>query len=345
MWAAYVAKGQEELPFDFEHDLFREEPGPKPARGWWKMALREDGIWAVGMRYSPEAFALVQTEGYHHSSPTGHFDPDTKRLQDITTFALSNRPATNGQKPILATEGEGDTTGASASGADKEQAMLEKIKAALGLKAEATDEEIEAAITSIKAAATEAGTKATEAQAVVTAKDAEIAALKATDTARPLAEFRAKVMESVGLQASAKDEDFAAAIVTLKAKAPEAEKVVALQAKVGELERFVEDTRIGKLVASVAEYVTPAIASEVEDLARKLPESTFLATVKRFPKVKAEPEKPIGSAALDARNGSVLVASDEEYLASIGAKKGDSKWTAFEAMRALEIEEKKARKG
>jgi len=313
----YRARGLPRLVIDYDHATYsKTATGPRPAAGWFSLEKRKDGLWASAVEWTDTARKHLTAREYRHFSPTGAFEAKTGHLRTITTLALTNVPATNSQPPLVASE--------NAEAHAQETEM--KVRELLGMSVEATDDEVEARITELLGASG----KLDEATKAIESKDAEIAEIRASmsdDKVKPLVEFQAKAMESVGLTADAKEEEYLAAIVTLKAKAPEAEKVVALQAKVADLEKFREDVRIERLMASVDEHIGPANKADVEMLARSVPEDLFMKTVKSMPNLKGAPDKPITTPA----STEVLTGGDKEYLASVGIAPDSDRWKAFEA--------------
>lgn len=121
-----------ELRIDYEHRS--ETPidnSPVPAAGWFNLEAREDGLYATNVRWTPKAAQMLTDREYRFFSPV--FWEDGGFIRAVGSLALTNTPATVGQEPLLASAMQGDP-------------MRERLIQLLGLAAEATDEQIEAAL-------------------------------------------------------------------------------------------------------------------------------------------------------------------------------------------------------
>ena len=90
------------LPIDYEHQIF--DPvtnGPVPAAGWFDLELREDGLWAVNVEWTPRAVELLKNREYRYFSPTFRTD-DEGRIVELVNVALVNLPATKRMEPLVA---------------------------------------------------------------------------------------------------------------------------------------------------------------------------------------------------------------------------------------------------
>jgi len=306
-WWAYKY-GDEKIPMDWGHKSADGSDERSP--GYWEPEIRDDGIWAVDVEWTPRGYEQLQNKEIKFFSPEGKFNEKTAEVLAITYIALTNRPATNHQKPLVAS----DVTPAPIQQEETMQELLKK----LGLTETATEEEAIAKVDELmNATPPEVEAAHTEA---IEAKDTEIAALKADDK---LAEFKAETLKACDLDDSADFAKVLARIETLKAKAPEADKVAKLEAKVETLEKAQEDNRIVSLLASVSAKMTPANKGTVEKLARTLEEADFLATMKDWPEIKGASPDPAKPGTIDARNEDVsthesLTAADREFFASKG---------------------------
>jgi phage I-like protein len=288
--AYYKMKGLDKLPIDWEHQTYNTQLNgmPAPAIGFFKPEIRDDGIWAVEVEWTPQAVEWLENKQYRHFSPTGQLDRKSGRLVNIKTLALTNLPATNHQEPLVADDkGEGTSGG-----------TMDLIMAALGLTPEDTEEKAVKAIEDIKAKADAHGKD-------LETKDKEIADLKAKDTPEPdkaLTDFRASVIEQCGLKEDAKPEDVKAHIATLKAQEPNKAEMAELKSKVVDLEAKQEATRVKDLLGEFVAKETPANKEIMEDLAKSLPAEKFRATMAMWPDVKGDGPKPAGDKGIDERN-------------------------------------------
>ena len=126
-----------DLPIDWEHasEIKAPEGEPAPAAGWVvAMEVREGGaIWGK-VEWTPRGKASIETREYRYLSPAFILD-DAKNILELVSAALTNRPAFN--MPALAHH--------------KENPMDPKLLEALGLKEDATPEDVLAAIAKLKA--------------------------------------------------------------------------------------------------------------------------------------------------------------------------------------------------
>ncbi len=178
--ARVIAQADEavgEFVIDYEHQtLHAEDNGkPAPAAGWFKkLEWREgDGIYAVDVRWTAKAKALIGAGEYRYISPVFEYDKKTGVVTAILMSALTNYPALDGHSDLAAR--------AAAKFQLQEEGKVdrEKLIALLGLAAAASDEQIEQGLAALKARAGEADSKDAEMAALKTAKDTEIASLKA----------------------------------------------------------------------------------------------------------------------------------------------------------------------
>jgi phage I-like protein len=289
--AYYEMKGQAKLPIDWEHQTFATQQNgqPAPAIGFFKPEVREDGIWAVDVEWTPQAVEWFKNKQYRHFSPTGQFDKKTGRLLTITTLALTNLPATNNQVPLVAKdEGTGDG------------GTMDLIMETLGLKPEDSEEKAAEKIKDL-IAKNEAHDKDMK------AKEDEIADFKAkadkpNEEVETLKAFRASALEICGLKEDASETDVKAFVATLKAQEPDKAKMVELEGKVKDLEAKEEAGRVKDLIAEFSTKETPANKEDMAYLAKSLPEDKFRATVALWPDVKADGPKPAADGKIQERN-------------------------------------------
>lgn len=97
--AAYQDYGNE-LSFDYNHQAIF-EVGDTPAAGWFNLELRDDGLWAVNCRWTPNAANRIRNKEYRYFSPAFHDDVNG-RITELVNIALTNIPATKDLEPLVA---------------------------------------------------------------------------------------------------------------------------------------------------------------------------------------------------------------------------------------------------
>jgi phage I-like protein len=97
--AAIAARGCDVL-IDYEHQsLAAEKNGrPAPAAGWFKRAeWREgDGLYALDVRWTAAALAMIKAREYRYISPVFSFDPISGEVTGLVSVGLVNYPALAG---------------------------------------------------------------------------------------------------------------------------------------------------------------------------------------------------------------------------------------------------------
>jgi phage I-like protein len=99
--AAFQAQGNE-LSIDYEHQSLTDPPVRAPAAAWFGLEVRADGLWAVNVRWTPDADAHLRAGEYRYFSPAVELDGDTGRVLRLINLALTNLPATKAMKPLVA---------------------------------------------------------------------------------------------------------------------------------------------------------------------------------------------------------------------------------------------------
>lgn len=193
---------------DYEHQtLNAEENGqPAPAAGWFKkLEWREDdGLYAVDVRWTDRARALIEAGEYRYISPVLEFNKNTGVVLGVPMAALTNYPALDGNSDLVARAAAKFQTNI-----NEEDNIVnrEQLIAMLELGKDASDEQIDQAMTALKAKA-----------ASTDQKDIEIATLKAEggqpDPAKfvPIATFESLKADVATLK-TAQDSGTVAALV------------------------------------------------------------------------------------------------------------------------------------
>lgn len=196
-----------DIVVDYEHQtLLSEENGkPAPASGWIDHASlewRADGVYGR-IKWTAAAKAAIDADEYRYLSPVFPYDPKTGTVLDLFHVGLVNNPAIDSAIPALAAARMGSGTYDLTH--EEDTVDREELIKLLGLAADATDEQITAAINALIKA------KADAEQAVAAAKDdAEkaVAAAKAgaakPDMSQyiPLAVFQEQTQQLAALRAS-----------------------------------------------------------------------------------------------------------------------------------------------
>lgn len=156
-----------DIVIDYEHQtLLSEENGkPAPASGWIDHASlewREDGLYGR-VKWTAAAKAAIEADEYRYLSPVFPYAPKTGTVLDLFHVGLVNNPAIDSAIPALAAARMGSGTYDPTH--EEDTVDREELIKLLGLAADATDEQITAAINALIKA------KADAEQAVAAAKD------------------------------------------------------------------------------------------------------------------------------------------------------------------------------
>lgn len=99
----FAATGND-LSIDYDHQSIdaRSKSGPIPASGWiGGLDVRDDGLWATEVSWTPAAQKLLADREYRYYSPVVYLD-DEGHVMDIDSPGLTNRPATHRMTPLVA---------------------------------------------------------------------------------------------------------------------------------------------------------------------------------------------------------------------------------------------------
>lgn len=86
---------------DYEHQALFSPPVEAPASAWYRLMLRDDGLYAVEIRWTERARRMIEAGEYRYISPAFMVDPDTSRIMEYINFALTNLPATKRMEALL----------------------------------------------------------------------------------------------------------------------------------------------------------------------------------------------------------------------------------------------------
>lgn len=94
-----------DLCFDYEHySVNGDSPGDGKAAGWFKLELRDDGLYAVDIKWTDQAAAQIAKAEWRYFSPTFDFDKKSGRILELVNVALTNIPATKNLPALVAAQ-------------------------------------------------------------------------------------------------------------------------------------------------------------------------------------------------------------------------------------------------
>lgn len=144
--ASRAYAGAQDIMVDYDHQsVFAARPevgGQAPAAGWVDPAsleVREDGIWG-SVAWTPKGDEKLRAKEYRYVSPYFGSDKQTRRVTRIFNVALTGKPALHELAAVAAVEDQGIFT----------PMDLTKLAQALGLQADATFDQILAAINDLR---------------------------------------------------------------------------------------------------------------------------------------------------------------------------------------------------
>lgn len=101
---------KDDFVIDYEHQTMKAENNgqPAPAAGWFKrLEWREgEGLFAVDVRWTERAAAMIKAGEYRYFSPVFGFDGETGAVQFIQSAAITNYAALDGLTDIAAAKGQ-----------------------------------------------------------------------------------------------------------------------------------------------------------------------------------------------------------------------------------------------
>lgn len=119
-----IAKLEDEgvdINMDWEHESVNGTQGRNDAAGWFNVELRDDGLWAVNIKWTDDAAEALSAAKVRYISPAFGAHPETREIMSFENCALTNRPATKHAQALVA-----------ASKTQKDSTMNKKLMAALG---------------------------------------------------------------------------------------------------------------------------------------------------------------------------------------------------------------------
>ena len=118
------------LAIDYEHQSFERfntrPDGLRPAAGWiGGLEVRDDGLWAVDVTWTPRAAELLRNGEYRYFSPVIFWtDEDHTDVAALGPVALTNDPAMRGVQPLAARRAVDEAEGGRASELPADEALL-----------------------------------------------------------------------------------------------------------------------------------------------------------------------------------------------------------------------------
>lgn len=213
-------RSRNKFVIDYEHQtLHKEKNGqPAPAAGWFKkLEWREgSGLWAVDVKWTPQAESAILSEQYLYLSPVFQYEPQTGRVLSIQMAAITNSPGLDGMQSLASLSLEQFQTLLT----QQEDMPMKKLLAMLGLPDTASEEEAVAALTKLQSENKESSDKvaALTAQvdaepdpakyvpvAVVQGLKAEMAALTQSHNTKTVEDLVGKALEDKLITAAEKD--------------------------------------------------------------------------------------------------------------------------------------------
>lgn len=260
---------------DYEHQTLNSAKNgqPAPASGWFnsqELEWRgESGLW-VKPRLTAKAKAFIDNKEYRYLSAVFPYDRNTGHPLSLHSIALTNDPGLDSLQPLASLTQHFNhlSTNPQESVMDRE-----KLIALLGLAADATDDDITAAINKLKTQ------EATDAEKV-TALTAEVAALKANpSTGTPDPTKFAPIDVVIGLRTE---------LASLKATGGEAEVTRLLD----------EASEDGRIIASERDYLHSVGMQDIAVLKNILGEKPQIAALKSTQTNGQQKPKPKGEEGL-----------------------------------------------
>lgn len=91
------------LPIDWLHNSLKASQSSEDgkAAGWFKLQLRDDGLYAVDVKWGPAAAKALADKEYRYFSPA-FTTTKGNRIERMINMALTNLPATHGLTPLVA---------------------------------------------------------------------------------------------------------------------------------------------------------------------------------------------------------------------------------------------------
>ena len=101
----FKEQGIDRLTFDYGHGMVKPVSSDShKAAGWFLPEMREDGLYATKIEWTPAAMAALKSREYRFFSPAFDFEPETRRINRLINVGLTNMPAIKNQRPLVLSE-------------------------------------------------------------------------------------------------------------------------------------------------------------------------------------------------------------------------------------------------
>lgn len=291
---ARVAAKVNDLLIDYEHQTLETEKNGKeaPASGWIKRASLEwregEGLFANDYKWTAKAKGFIDDDAYRYLSPVFSYNKITGEIIDLLHIGLVNTADIDGMDQVAA---------AKFTPQPNQEIQMDELKKLLGLKQDATQEDVLAAC------------KAN--QDLIKANETEIAALKA------------KVQEGDTEVAALKAKSGAAD----PAKFVPIEVVTQLQTEVAALKASVDESDVDDLVtvALKSGQLIPAQEQWARDLAKQHGVAALKSYVDSAPQIAALKGQQTDGRSFDKDGGAVLNETEIAVCKQLGISEEDYK--------------------
>lgn len=127
---AFKEQGLDLLPFDVGHGMLSplSPPDGHKAFGWFKPEVRNEELWATSIEWTERGADALKKREFRYFSPAILRELESGRVRELINIALTNIPATIGQKPLVASK-----TGAKPGG-ERTAMDLEEFLKMLGVR-------------------------------------------------------------------------------------------------------------------------------------------------------------------------------------------------------------------
>jgi phage I-like protein len=126
--AAFADHDRADLPIDYNHGMLAEikTADSGKAAGWFVPVVRTGELWASQVEWTPAAATAIREREYRHFSPALDIERKSNRAMRLINVALTNLPATKGQRPLVASD-DTQTGGAAVPTGDQPMSDLLKL--------------------------------------------------------------------------------------------------------------------------------------------------------------------------------------------------------------------------
>lgn len=149
--AAFNARRGIDCVIDWEHASLFAKYAPNPAEagkaaGWFQVEARTDGLFATNVSWTKAGSSALSSREFRYFSPVILFDEETHEITAVINAALTNNPASFGQKPLVASQAPDEHP----KHQEPKPMLKTAIIAALALSIDTTDNQAIAALEQLK---------------------------------------------------------------------------------------------------------------------------------------------------------------------------------------------------